>query len=41
MATILITGGSGLIGSHLTRALLEAGHTVRHLSRTPGNIDGV
>ncbi|MCB0788683.1 MAG: NAD-dependent epimerase/dehydratase family protein [Flavobacteriales bacterium] len=41
MATILITGGSGLIGTHLTRALLAAGHTVRHLSRTPGNVDCV
>ncbi|MCB9166748.1 MAG: NAD-dependent epimerase/dehydratase family protein [Flavobacteriales bacterium] len=36
MATILITGGSGLIGTHLTSTLRTAGHTVRHLSRTPG-----
>lgn len=34
MSTILITGGSGLIGGHLTKLLLKEGYTVRHLSRT-------
>lgn len=38
MSTVLITGGSGLIGSALTRALLAEGHAVRHLSRTPSII---
>jgi uncharacterized protein (TIGR01777 family) len=33
MATILITGGSGLIGTALTTALIKDGHTVRHLGR--------
>ncbi|RFZ90323.1 TIGR01777 family protein [Mucilaginibacter conchicola] len=33
---ILITGGSGLLGKHLTDALLEQGHTVSHLSRQAG-----
>jgi len=33
---ILITGGSGLLGKDLTKALLAAGHTVNHLSRKPG-----
>jgi uncharacterized protein (TIGR01777 family) len=33
MATILITGGSGLIGTALTTALVNDGHTVRHLGR--------
>lgn len=33
MATILITGGSGLIGSALTAALLARNHEVRHLTR--------
>lgn len=33
MATILITGGSGLIGSALTTALLAKAHEVRHLTR--------
>lgn len=33
---ILITGGSGLIGSHLTNTLLEKGYRVSHLSRSPG-----
>jgi uncharacterized protein (TIGR01777 family) len=33
---ILITGGSGLLGRQLTQALLNLGHTVSHLSRSPG-----
>lgn len=33
---ILITGGSGLLGRELTKALLNLGHTVSHLSRSPG-----
>lgn len=41
MPTILITGGSGLIGSALTKALTARGHSVRHLSRAPGNRNGV
>ncbi len=35
MATILITGGSGLIGKALSHRLLSEGHSVRILSRTP------
>ena len=31
--TVLITGASGLIGSQLTKMLLNEGHQVRHLSR--------
>ncbi|MCO5934034.1 TIGR01777 family oxidoreductase [Mucilaginibacter sp. RB4R14] len=33
---ILITGGSGLLGRELTKALLALGHAVSHLSRSPG-----
>ncbi|MCB0516882.1 MAG: TIGR01777 family oxidoreductase [Chitinophagales bacterium] len=33
--TILITGGSGLVGTLLSEMLLQKGYTVRHLSRTP------
>lgn len=33
MATILIAGGTGLIGAHLSTALHKVGHSVRHLSR--------
>lgn len=33
METILITGGSGLIGKHLTALLLKEGYQVNHLSR--------
>ncbi|MCB0640600.1 MAG: TIGR01777 family oxidoreductase [Phaeodactylibacter sp.] len=35
MATILIAGGTGLIGTRLSTLLTAAGHQVRHLSRTP------
>lgn len=37
MRSILLTGGSGLLGRHLTTALLEKGYTVSHLSRKAGN----
>ena len=36
METVLITGGSGLIGQRLTPMLIEKGYTVTHLSRRPG-----
>lgn len=41
MATILITGGSGLVGRHLTAALVQDGHAVRWMSRTAGEREGV
>ncbi len=34
MATVLIGGGSGLIGSRLSELLINKGYTVLHLSRT-------
>ena len=36
MATYLVTGGTGLIGSNICRLLLEAGDEVRALVR-PGS----
>lgn len=38
---ILITGGSGLIGKHLTSLLLKKGYTISHLSRSKSNIPNV
>lgn len=35
MAKILITGGTGLVGKHLTQSLLQQGHEVVWLSRDP------
>ena len=34
--TVLVTGASGFVGSHLAQALVEAGHTVRAMTRHPG-----
>lgn len=41
MKKILISGGSGLVGSLLTKKLIEKGYAVNILSRTPGEKDGV
>lgn len=41
MAVILITGGTGLIGSALTEYLTAKGHEVRHLSRSRGKSNGI
>lgn len=38
MGNVLITGGSGLIGSALTQLLLKEGYSVTHLSRKKGNV---
>jgi uncharacterized protein len=38
---VLISGGTGLIGSHLTEFLLDKGYDVRHLSRTRGSNERV
>jgi uncharacterized protein (TIGR01777 family) len=38
---VLITGGNGLIGKHVTQALLKQGHKVSHLSRNKAEINGV
>ena len=38
---ILVTGGSGLVGSYVLRELLGAGHTVSDYSRTAPKVEGV
>ena len=34
MQTVLIGGGSGFVGMHLSRRLRQQGYAVRHLSRS-------
>lgn len=38
--TVLVTGASGFVGSHLARALIEDGHDVRAMTRNPDRYDG-
>lgn len=38
--TVLVTGASGFIGSHLSSALVEAGYDVRAMTRHPDSYDG-
>ncbi len=38
--TVLVAGASGFVGSHLCRALVEAGHEVRAMTRHPEEYDG-
>ncbi len=39
--TIFVTGGTGFIGTKLVNALVARGHTVRCLSRSTSNIEGL
>jgi dihydroflavonol-4-reductase len=36
---VLVTGGTGFVGAHTTKALVDAGHDVVLLVRTPARID--
>ena len=38
--TVLVTGASGFVGSHLCNALVEGGHDVRAMTRHPDGYDG-
>lgn len=38
MSTVLVTGASGFLGAHTTARLLDAGHTVRALVRSPARL---
>jgi uncharacterized protein YbjT (DUF2867 family) len=38
--TVLVTGASGFVGSHLAQALVEGGHRVRAMTRHPQSYTG-
>jgi uncharacterized protein YbjT (DUF2867 family) len=38
--TVLVTGASGFVGSHLSRALVDAGYQVRAMTRHPDSFHG-
>ena len=38
--TVLVTGASGFVGSHLAQALVDDGHDVRAMTRHPETYDG-
>jgi uncharacterized protein YbjT (DUF2867 family) len=40
MTRVLVTGASGFVGSHLSQALVEAGHEVLAMTRHPDDYDG-
>jgi len=39
-SSVLVTGASGFVGSHLAQALVEHGHDVRAMTRHPDGYDG-
>ncbi|MBZ0299143.1 MAG: NAD-dependent epimerase/dehydratase family protein [Anaerolineae bacterium] len=41
MVKALVTGGTGFVGSHVVRTLLDGGHTVRVLHRTTSKLDAL
>jgi dihydroflavonol-4-reductase len=41
MVTTLVTGGTGFVGSHVARALVERGYPVRILRRSTSRLDAV
>ena len=38
---VVVAGGTGFIGRHISRALLDAGHRVTVLTRSPNKVAGV